>query len=319
VRNRIVRHPGSGEEILLAPNRRQRPNALLTEPSTDARCPFCPGNEEMTPPEIERVGNESSWEIRVVPNKYPVASSAREGIRGRHEVIIESCDHDAELRTMPLDHVRRLVATWIRRWDAAAALEETRYVSLFRNRGRNAGESIAHTHSQLLAIPVVPPRLLEHSSRIARSLSAGEPCPLCDSVLSLPSLILRDTTRFRLMAGPAARLPHTLWIVPFDHAKDFRTLDDEGRGELAEMLRFAESLLIAELGDVSINWIFLNGLLRTEPDEFHWYVEVIPRLASLAGFELGSGLFINVVPPQDAAVALQVHLEKVEQELLRST
>jgi UDPglucose--hexose-1-phosphate uridylyltransferase len=315
VKNTIVHHPGSGEEILLAPNRRRRPNALLTELPDDGRCPFCPGNEELTPPEIERVGSESSWEIRVVPNKYPVAS-ADGGISGQHEVIIESSDHDAELRTMPPEHVRQIVEVWIRRWNAAAANEDARCVSLFRNRGSQAGESIAHPHSQLLAVPVVPPRLAEHSRRIARAFAAGDPCPLCDAP-GVSSLVLRETPQFRLMAGPAARLPHTLWIVPVHHGKDFRTLDAEGRGELAGLLRLAESLLIAELGNVSINWMFLNGLLRTETDEFHWYVEVIPRLASLAGFELGSGLFINVVPPEESAIALRSHLEKVERDLLR--
>jgi UDPglucose--hexose-1-phosphate uridylyltransferase len=316
VKNTIVRHSGSGEEILLAPNRRRRPNALLTDLPDDGRCPFCPGNEELTPPEIERVGTGSSWEIRVVPNKYPVAS-ADGGISGQHEVIIESPDHDAELRTMPLEHVRQIVEIWIRRWTAAAADEDARWVSLFRNRGVNAGESIAHPHSQLLAVPVLPPRIADHSRRISRAFAAGDPCPLCDSAHGFPSLVLRETPQLRLMAGPAARLPHALWIVPLDHEKDFRMLGDEGRGELAGLLRLAESLLIAELGNVSINWMFFNGLLRTEPDEFHWYVEVIPRLASLAGFELGSGLFINVVPPEESAVALRSHLEKVERDLLR--
>lgn len=316
MKNTIVQHPGSGEEILLAPNRRQRPNAFLTEFSEAGRCPFCPGNEALTPPEIERVGSDGSWEIRVVPNKYPVAS-AEGGVRGQHEVIIESRDHDAELRTTPLDHVRQIVEVWIRRWSAAATSEDARYVSLFRNRGSQAGESIAHPHSQLLAIPVVPPRLAEHSRRVARAFAAGDPCPLCDSALRFPSLVLRETPHLRLMAGPATRLPHTLWVLPLHHEKDFRMLDDEGRGELAALLRLAESLLIAELGNVSINWTFLNGLLRTKPDEFHWYVEVIPRLASLAGFELGSGLFINVVPPDESAIALRSHLEKVERDLLR--
>ncbi|MBW3672233.1 MAG: DUF4931 domain-containing protein, partial [Acidobacteria bacterium] len=180
--NRIDRHPLTGETVLLTPNRLDRPNALLDHGS-DGICPFCPGNENETPPEISRVDDGQGWLVRVVPNKYPAASPDG-GIVGAHELIVESPRHDDELRTMTQAHVRAVINTWLDRYRHALSSPEVKYVVLFRNRGPHAGESISHPHSQLVAVPYVP-------SRIAAQSVSRIDCGLCRLASGENDLLVR--------------------------------------------------------------------------------------------------------------------------------
>lgn len=294
--NRIDRNPLTGETILVTPNRLERPNALLDRPETPG-CPFCPGHESETPPEIERVDGDGRWLIRVVPNKYPVASPDS-GIEGVHEVIIETPNHDDELRNMSPPHLRSIIDTWIRRYANASSLDGIRFVALFRNRGRAAGESIRHPHTQLLAVPYLPERIARHSSPL-------QSCSICRVFSEQQPLNIQKNDSFHLMAAPAARLPHQVWIAPRAHDSSLSSLDEKGRGDLAMMIQLAESILVAELGDVSMNWTLITAPVECEP--FHWYLEISPRITGIAGYELATGSFLNLIPPETSAELLRRH------------
>jgi len=264
----IRRNPITGAPVLLAPERLRRPHALGgDEPIV---CPFCPGNEHETPPEIWRDGDP--WSIRVFPNKYPASD--------RHEVIVETADHDA--RFADIGNAAAVVDAWLARYRALSP------AIIFKNDGRAAGASIAHAHSQILGTPFVPPRLAAEAAAFARASQ----CPLC-TIDDEP--LVRESEHYRVIAPRGSAFAYEQWIVPRAHANDVA----EPR-ELASLLQSAAraSRSVAP----GFNWIFMT--FPREP-RAHWYVDVIPRLGGLAGYELGAGGAINIVDPAEAAATLR--------------
>ncbi len=259
----------TGDPVIIAPERAGRPNAFGE--GID-RCPFCPGHEADTPPEIWRAGDP--WSIRVVPNKYPATA--------QHEVIVESPEHGATFDRLPPAHASGVVACYIDRYHTLAP--RAMCVCIFKNHGLLAGASIPHMHSQILATPFLPPRIARESQAFAASLR----CPLC--ALDDEPLI-ESTEHYRWIAPRGASMAHEQWIVPTRHAPEFR--EDNG---LAALLQQATRGMLA-IAD-SFNWILLN--FQRQPAA-HWYVQLFPRLSMHAGFELGSGSAINVADPEDTA------------------
>ena len=264
----IRRNPITGAPVLLAPERLQRPGARGME--DDGVCPFCPGNERETPPEIWRDGDP--WSIRVFPNKYPLTE--------RHEIVVETADHDA--RFEDIGNAADVVDAWLARYRALSP------AIIFKNDGRAAGASLAHAHSQILGTPFVPPRLAAEAAAFARASR----CPLCD-VDDEP--LARDSEHYRVIAPRGSAFAYEQWIVPRAHEHDAGAPH-----ELASLLQSAAraSCSVAP----GLNWIF-----NTFPGEprAHWYVAVIPRLAGLAGYEVGAGGAVNIVDPEEAARALR--------------
>jgi len=203
--------PAPGEPILYAPDRAGRPNAF--ERANAEICPFCPGNESLTPPEIARTGDP--WRVRVFPNKYP----AVEG----HEVIVESSHHDATFES--IDNAAEVVSMYISRYRAHASAA---YVSLFTNAGERAGASIDHIHSQLMPVPFIPPRIERHLTAFASG-----PCPLCRNV----GTTIEENDSFARVVPEAAQQTYQQWIVPKRHEPDFTSLRDAEVVSLAAMLR----------------------------------------------------------------------------------
>ena len=276
----IRRHIITGDPILFAPGRADRPNAFGGD-AVD-RCPFCPGNESMTPAEIERTGDP--WRVRVFPNKYPSVAE--------HEVIVESAAHDAAFDS--ISHADEIIETYIRRYRAHASAA---YVSLFRNDGRIAGASIDHAHAQLMALPFVPPRI----ERETAAFTAASSCPLCAAIESHRSegLLISEHGSFVRLAPKGSTFAWEQWIVPRRHQPDIAGLSDEERDGLAAALRAA----IRSVRGISAahNTLFMNF---REPAA-HLYIAVIPRRTALAGFELGTGTFIDIIDPAAAARALR--------------
>jgi UDPglucose--hexose-1-phosphate uridylyltransferase len=264
----IRRNPITGAPVLLVPERLLRPHALGGD--EEIVCPFCPGNEHETPPEIWRDGDP--WSIRVVPNKYPAAE--------RHEIVVETADHDAEFED--LDHAARIVDAWLDRYRALSP------AIIFKNDGRAAGASLKHAHSQILGTPFVPPRLAAETAAFARA----ERCPLCH-VDDEP--LVRESEHYRVIAPRGSAFAYEHWIVPRAHAPDV--------GEPHELSSLLQSAARASRSVApGFNWIFMT--FPGEP-RAHWYVAVIPRLAGLAGYEVGAGGAINVVDPEEAARTLR--------------
>lgn len=257
----------TGEPVIVAPERAVRPNAFRENLE---RCPFCPGHEADTPPEIWR--DSDRWSIRVFPNKYPASE--------HHEVVVESSEHGATFDRLPPEHAASVVRCYINRYYSI----ESASVSIFKNHGLLAGASIPHIHSQILRTSFVPPRI----AREARAFASAPRCPLC-SIEDEP--LIEATEHYRWIAPRGASMAYEQWIVPTAHAPEFR----EEHGLAALLQRSVRGMLaIAD----SFNWIFVN--FRGQPTA-HWYVQLFPRISMHAGFELGSGSAINTVDADTAA------------------
>jgi UDPglucose--hexose-1-phosphate uridylyltransferase len=308
-------HPLTGEWILLAPERRTRPNAfarIAESPRTPrSECPFCPGNEEETPAPLFVSNEAGAWSLRVVPNKYPAVDPLgndehESSATGVHEVIIESPDHDLSFENYTAGHRREVFDCYVERFRQHSPDPRVAFLTLFRNEGPLAGQSIDHPHSQLLGLATVPPLMTWQLSRIATR------CPLCEIVLHRNELTLHQSESFAIAAPYASRFPYELWVVPRRHEADIAQLSSNDVAELAESVRRAVAAQRKLLGPVSYNWTFRTGPLGLEPSQrarFHWFVEITPRLAFLGGFELGAGMYVNVVDPADAAELLRKEME----------
>jgi UDPglucose--hexose-1-phosphate uridylyltransferase len=285
------RHPITGEWIIVAPHRSERPHAFADD-GDEGPCPFCAGNESQTPPEITRKGTAAAWTVRVFPNKYPAVDATTQDESGTmrggaHEVIVETPDHQTALESLPVERMTDAVELSIERFSALAATYAS--VALFKNDGAAAGASIPHMHSQVIALPFVPVRAAEELAGFRESSR----CPMC-ALVSAPQLVLRESKSFLTVAPKAPRMPYELWIVPREHSRNFASLDAAMRRELASTLQQGVAALRRRTPGVAFNWAFHNFADETA----HWYVALFPRLALLGGFELGSGTAIDVVGPE---------------------
>ena len=248
----VRRHLITGEPILYAPDRAERPRW------DTAVCPFCPGHESETPPEIARIGDP--WRVRVFPNKFPFVE--------RHEVIVETNEHEASFATIP--HAPEVVAMYIERY---RALRPFGTVALFKNHGFMSGASLPHPHSQIAAVPFVPPR-------IAREVAAFEgaaECPLCKVHEEIA-----ENASFRMIDPGARMFSGERWIVPKRHVQEISSVDP---GDLAAMLQIAAREMTG-----AYNWLFFN---YPDAPRAHFYISVAPRVSPVAGFELETGTFVD--------------------------
>jgi len=272
----IRRHPITGEPIVFAPERALRPNAFGHQ--TDA-CPFCPGHEGETPPEIMRIGGP--WRVRVFANKYPMTP--------RHEVIVESPRHGTTFAT--IEDPASVVDTYVARYRALSDDPSIAHVLIFKNHGAMAGASLEHIHSQVAGTAFMPPR-------IERELAAfRNRCPLC--ILPPRELIVSESEHFVRFSPHGSSFAYEQWIVPRRHAANFLTMNEDEHRELADHLsRTAASI---ERISTSYNWLMMNFT----DSAAHWYVQAIPRLTTIAGFELGTGSMASIVDPAEAAERLR--------------
>lgn len=268
----VRRNPITGEPVIFAPDRATR----FSNGNSD--CPFCPGYEDETPPEIARFGDP--WHVRVFANKYPFAP--------RHEVIVESPRHDDTFAT--IEHPEEVVAAYVDRYRAIAADPAIRHVTIFRNHGELGGASREHAHSQIAGTTFVPPR-------VARELEAfAGGCALCEP----PAHVIDESAHFVRLAPHGSSFAYEQWIAPRRHAPDFASMNADESNDLA--LRLRDAARSMERIAKSYNWLFMNFADAAG----HWYVQAMPRMTSVAGFELATGTFIDVVDPAVASRKLRV-------------
>lgn len=273
----VRRNPITGEEVLFAPDRASRPHAFDERETPTERCPFCPGREAETPPAIAEIGDP--WRIRVFPNKYPPAPGA--------EVIVESPRHDDGFGDV--GDVAEIAGVWR---DRLLAHVGARYPALFRNEGRRAGASILHLHSQLVPLPFVPPRIeLEQ-----RGFAAAVRCPLCGRP---EGAVVNETHSFLWIAPHASRMAYQQWVVPKRHVSSMTALGDSELEDLGSLLRSCAQATARVTR--AWNWHFMTF----ERGPAHFYVDVTPRLTTIAGLELGSGTYVGIVDPDAAARRLR--------------
>jgi UDPglucose--hexose-1-phosphate uridylyltransferase len=345
--------------VIIANERAARPSDFPKgepEAAPSATCPFCEGREGATPPEIAAVRrpgttpNTPGWQVRVVPNKYPALRIEgttdlrvdglfeRMGGVGAHEVIVETPEHAAHPAVMRPDQLASALWMYRERYRDLDRDPRFKYLLLFRNHGRQAGASLAHPHSQLIALPIVPKRAEEELAGAQAYFAREGRCVFCDILRQETGVGRPEVPR---ETGQEAGVPHEtgqeagtcgdaadrhrprvvwendefvaftpfaswctfeLWILPRRHTASFGALRDEQIMPLAEILQAVLGRLHACLSNPPYNYFFHTAPYDAKVDHFyHWHIEVLPRLSQVAGFEWGSGFYINTVPPEDAA------------------
>ena len=300
------------EWVIIATERAKRPQDFAKEldekkviPSYVAECPFCPGNEKMTPPETYVVPGPDGWRVRVTPNKFSAVSYQGElrrtfhGIRrtvtgvGIHEVIVETPDHSKTTALLKDQEVETIIETYLNRFQFASADPRVQQVTLFKNHGEAAGTSLEHPHSQMIATPVITAQLRDRLINSLKHFDEFGECLFChvlEQELKEGSRVVLETEHFVSFVQFAALTPFSILIMPRRHMACFTQIKDAEAADLARALRVTLAKLYHGLGNPDFNYT-----IRTAPDEYagvkyhHWYLSIIPRLTKVAGFELGSG------------------------------
>ena len=324
----LRKDPIVGRWVIIAHERARRPHDFKVEPSGPSSkvCPFCEGNEAMTPPEILAYRDHGGpdgpgWRVRVVPNRFPALKVEGElekrgdgmydrmaGV-GAHEVIIESPHHHVTAATLPEAAVRDVL--WVYRDRLVDLKRDRRLVHgmLFKNVGENAGASLEHAHSQLIVTPIVPISVWEEMTGALEFYNYRGRCIYCDMVqqeTAGESRVVLDTPHFTAFCPYASRFPFETWIVPKSHESHYESIQGAAVDDLGHVLHQVLGKLEQALDSPSYNYIVHTAPFdHSELPHYHWHIEVIPRLTKVAGFEWGSGFYINPVPPEQAAAFLR--------------
>ena len=315
--------------VIIATDRARRPSDFSRErvaPLANRFCPLCPGNESKTPPEVFAIRssggpNQPGWTVRVVPNKFPVLGIEGELNRdaeglydkmnglGAHEVIVETPDHAATLATMPEAQVEAVI--WAYRSRVLDLKNDRRlmYILPFKNQGEAAGATLEHPHSQLIALPVVPKRVMEELKSAKRYYRYKERCVFCDIVRQESKegvRVVTETERFIVVEPYASRFPFETWILPVRHDSHFENMDAAHVKDLAWTLRATLRKIDRTLETPAYNFMVHSAPVQEGPmKQYHWHIEIIPKLTKVAGFEWGTGFYINPTPPEEAAIFLR--------------
>lgn len=297
--------------VIFNDGRGKRPNDYY---ESNIRCPFCPGNEKDTPPSVSEKRKEGRWYIRVVRNKYPALIntgrilSEKEGIfrkyffRGIHEVIIETPNHNS--RIDEIAHLNEVFEVFAFRMKEIYNLKDIKYVMLFKNYGRNAGASLKHPHSQIIGLPIEPVRISDEKNRFYEYYSKYKKCLMCaviENEIRTKKRVFEINDKYIAFAPFASRFNFEIWISPLQHLENF--YDEKDFGSLSDIVRKVFNVFHSSIKDLSYNIVFHTAPRRCSC--FHWHIEILPKLAMPAGFEWGSGFYINSVSPEKAVLMLK--------------
>lgn len=333
----LRKDPVSNGWVIIAEERALRPHDFVEPPAPvgdPATCPFCEGHERLTPHEITalRPGggppDGPGWRVRVIPNKYAAlrveGDLERRGVGmydemrgvGAHEVVIETPDHAGRMHSYDEAHLADVVRVCHGRVCDLSRDTRFRYTQIFRNFGRRAGASLDHPHTQIIALPMVPRWVKEELTCARMHWERTERCLFCDIANQERrdgERLVFENDQFVAFEPFAAKFPFETWILPRRHEADFRRVPGDTVLALAQTLRETLRALARALADPPYNLILHSApfsaheaelLANTEAD-YHWHIEIIPRLTVQAGFEWGTGCHINPVAPETAARALR--------------
>ena len=319
----LRKDPISGRWVIISIERGKRPSdfGMRISPKKGGFCAFCEGNERTTPPEIlafrpgKNAPDTPGWSLRVVPNKFPALhvegkeNRVGEGIYdrmngvGAHEVIIENPDHNLTLSSLPLKSVEDTLWAFHQRITDLKHDDRFKYVLIFKNEGDQAGASLEHSHSQLIALPIIPHLVQEEIEQAKQYYGYKERCIFCDIIHQESSdkkRIISENDEFVALAPFAPRSPFETMILPKKHESSF--LSNKNFNLLAEILQKTLKQIDKVLDMPPYNLMFHTSPFRDEINNYyHWHIEIIPKLTKIAGFEWGSGFYINPTPPEEAA------------------
>jgi UDPglucose--hexose-1-phosphate uridylyltransferase len=326
----LRKDPVTGRWVIISTGRRKRPTDFHIERSTliDGEfCPFCAGREHLTPPEVlafrQNGGppNGPGWDLRVVPNKFPAlqveGTLDREGEGlfdrmngiGAHEVIIETPDHRKTLSTMSEPEIERVLWAFRERVLDLKRDFRFRYILLFKNHGAAAGATLEHSHSQLIALPIVPDFVREEVDGARQHYAAKERCVFCDIIrqeVASGRRVIHENADVIALSPYAPRFPFETWLLPKNHGARFEEAPRQQYESLARMLKSVLQRMDRALESPPYNLVIHSSPFSEEAGAFyHWHVELMPKLTRTAGFEWGTGFYINPTSPEEAAQVLR--------------
>jgi UDPglucose--hexose-1-phosphate uridylyltransferase len=321
----LRRDPITGRWVIISVERGKRPTDFISPSSQRKKggfCPFCPGNEYTTPPEIMAFRspgtkpNTPGWKLRVMPNKFPALeiygdlNKMGEGIFdrmngiGAHEVIVETPEHFQSLATLPLKTVEDVLWAYYLRLTDLKKDGRFKYVMIFKNEGEVAGASLEHTHSQLIALPIIPKLVREEIEAASKYYDFKDRCIFCDLIaqeIEDGRRVIYQNDGYIAIAPYASRSPFETWILPKVHEPHFYPPRENFSG-LADILQMVLRQMDKILDIPPYNFLIHTSILRDGMNEYyHWHLELLPKLTKIAGFEWGSGFYINPTPPEEAA------------------
>ncbi|MDD5749732.1 MAG: galactose-1-phosphate uridylyltransferase [Patescibacteria group bacterium] len=288
--------------VIIAPKRGKRPHDTISEHAYHKKkmvtsCIFCPQNLK-TVPSLYRQGSKSNWNINIIKNKYPAVSLDNNKAYGRQEVVIESGDHTLELEDLTINHIADLLQAYAIRTQEISKDKKIEYILIFKNNGGVAGASLQHAHSQIFATQFLPPHLFDKSQRQqAYKLQNGH-CVYCDVIAresKSPRLVYRDKNVVAFTPY-ASMFNYEIWIMPLAHRDNITELDAKERKSFAKILKH----ILIKIGQLDLPYNFYFHQIINDNDQ-HLYMKIAPRGSIWAGVEIGSGLIINPIDPDDAA------------------
>ena len=321
----LRKDPIHGRWVIISTERSRRPSDFVAEErrSIGGFCPLCEGNEDRTPPEIAAFRdngtppNSPGWTLRVVPNKFPALriegelNREGEGIYdkmngiGAHEVVIETPRHEETLVTLPLKNVENILLAYRERIIDLRRDLRLRYVLVFKNHGVAAGASLEHPHSQIIALPIIPRRVSEEIEGAKTYFNYKDRCVFCDIIrqeLQQKRRIITENKSFLSIAPFASRFPFETWILPKTHHPSFEHMAFSQYEQAAQILSDTLQRMNRVLADPPYNYIIhTSSFPQVDAEHYHWHFEIMPKLTKVAGFEWGTGFYINPTPPEEAA------------------
>src|SRR3990172_1674494 len=322
--------PVLGRWVIISTERGRRPSdygIVKEERKGPASCPFCPGHEEMTPPEIlafrepNTLPNTPGWSVRVVANKFPALTihgdvnreaygiyDKMNGI-GAHEVIVETPNHDENQPNFSLKRMNDVLWACRERINDLKKDPRFHYILIFKNHGQAAGASLEHTHSQLIALPIIPKRVVEELDGSLEYYNYKERCIFCDIIrqeIMQGTRIISENQDFIAVTPYAPKAPFEIWILPKKHESAFENSQKHQYENLAKLFSNTLKRMDKVLNSPPYNFILHTSHVKNgDSQHYHWHFEIMPTLTKVAGFEWGSGFYINPTPPEEAAKFLK--------------
>ena len=326
----LRQNPATKEWVIIATERAKRPEDFMKDekgakelPKHDNDCPFCTGNEKLTPPEIMSQNSKNGdWSLRVVPNKFAALIPEGEAIReedsdffrsmegvGQHEVVIETPVHNLSFGQYSDRKTTEIVTAFRDRYVDLIKDERFKLIKIFRNNGRAAGTSLEHPHSQIVATPVVPLHIRHRLEAATRYYDDHGTCVFCRMIemeRKEKTRIVIDDDRFLVIEPFAARVPFETWILPKEHRATYGEVTGSELKDFARVLNRVTEKLYRGLSNPAYNLVIRTAPSGEDGEEYyHWHVQIIPRLTTPAGFELGTGVYINTTLPEATAKFLR--------------
>lgn len=316
--------------VIFSPARARRPSDFKSKspanpnPNSSKECPFCIGHEHECAPEIFRLPKDTSdWKVRVIENLYPALKRDSKIIEneeenpkndsnvvvtgfGFHDVVIESPIHSIHLSDLSPSGIGDVLIAYKQRIQQLHLHQSIQYVQVFKNHGASAGASMSHSHSQIMGLPIVPPTVSSRIISMKEYFHETGKCGLCQ--VRSEELLIDESTHFFSVVPFAASFAFEIWIIPRDHSMHFHALDNEKAVDLGHLLKLMLLKLSRQLNDPPFNFMIHTSPKDMEASQFpymHWFLQIVPQLSGVGGFEIGTGCYINPVFPEDAAMVLR--------------